>query len=50
MLTALNYQIIIDMAVTFIMISMPIGILFGITEKLIKLFLSFVFGDRTIKL
>lgn len=46
----LNYQLIIDMTILFITLSIPIGIVFGIAEKLIKLFLSAVFGDKTINL
>lgn len=46
----LNYQVIIDLVVLFLSLSVPIGIVFGITEKLLNLFYSMVFGDKNIRL
>lgn len=50
MITSLNYQVIVELVATYIMISLPIGILFGLAGKLINMFLSAVFGDKTIKM
>jgi hypothetical protein len=50
MITQLNYQEIINTLGLFVAISLPIGILFGMTSKIINLFLSLAFGERNIKL
>ena len=46
----LNYQIVIDMVAEIISLSLPIGITFGLAERLINAFLSMAFGERRIKL
>lgn len=46
----LNYQQVIDLLITFLTIAIPISILFGIVEKLVNMFLSFVFGRETVKM
>lgn len=47
---SLNYQQIIDMMVKLISCSLPIGLIFGITEKLVNMFLSFAFGKEKINI
>lgn len=46
----INYQVVINTIGLFLAISVPIGIVLGITEKLANLFFSMVFGERNIKL
>lgn len=46
----LNYQIVIDMVAEIIRLSLPIGITFGLAERLINAFLSMAFGERRIRL
>lgn len=50
MLTELNYQTIVDLIGAFMGYALPIGILFGLSEKLVNLFFSIAFGSKTIKL
>ena len=50
MLESLNYQSIIELVSIMIAVSLPIGIVFGLSVKLVNLFISMVFGERNIKL
>ncbi len=50
MLEELSYQLIINLIGQMMLVSMPIGILFGLTEKLINLFFSMAFGSKNIKI
>lgn len=45
-----NYQIIVDMIANLGMIVFPIALLLVITGKIVNFFLSFVRGDRRVKL
>lgn len=47
---SLNYQQIIDAVAMVVTYSLPIGLIFGITEKLVNMFLSFAFGKEKINI
>lgn len=42
----LNYQIVIEMLVNIMTITFPIALIFMICQKLIGIFVSFVFGKE----
>lgn len=46
----LNYQTIIDLAGTVVAYALPIGIVFGVVEKVLNLFFSLAFGSKNIKM
>ncbi len=46
----INYQLVLDLAIVYTMISIPIGLVLGITVKLSNMFISFVTGDKHISL
>lgn len=46
----LDYQQIVDMVGEVCKYAVPIGILFGVTEKLTNLFFSLAFGKKRIDL
>lgn len=46
----MDYQQIIDMVAECIKIAMPIGVVFGLSEKVINLFLSLAFGKEKVRL
>lgn len=46
----LDYQQIINLVAEFMKYALPIGIIFGMTEKLGNLFFSFAFGSNRVKL
>lgn len=46
----LNYQTIVDMVAQIIQLALPIGIVFGLAEKLVNGFLSMAFGEKRVKL
>lgn len=41
-----NYQIIVDMLANVMIVAFPIALIFMICQKLIGLFVSFVFGKE----
>lgn len=49
MMMELDYQAIINLVAMIIGVAIPIGVIFGLTEKLINLFLSACFGSKEIK-
>lgn len=49
MTTVLNYQDIIGCAAVMISCALPIGIIFGLAEKLINGFLSIAFGEKKVR-
>lgn len=46
----LDYQQIVDIIAEFLKVSLPIGITFGLIQKLVNLFMSSAFGSKNIKL
>ena len=46
----LDYQTIINLAGTVISYSLPIGIVFGVAEKVLNLFFSLAFGAKNIRM
>lgn len=42
----LNYQVIIDSIASIMLVACPIGIALLVSEKLINIFYSFLFGKR----
>jgi hypothetical protein len=46
----IDYQGTVTLALAFITMALPIGIVFGITEKLLRMFLSAVTGEKNIKM
>ena len=46
----LDYQIIVNLIADFLKYAIPIGLLFGLTEKLCNLFFSMAFGKEKINL
>lgn len=46
----INYQIIVDMIANLGIIVFPIALLLVVTGKVVNFFLSFVRGDRRVKL
>lgn len=45
-----DYQEIIGMVAEFMSVALPIGIIFGIGEKLINLFFSLAFGKDKVRM
>lgn len=50
MITTLDYQQIIDCVAVVISNALPIGIVFGIAEKMVNAFLSMAFGEKKVRL
>lgn len=50
MITTLDYQVIVNLAAQVISCALPIGIVFGLAEKLVNTFLSMALGKERIKL
>jgi uncharacterized membrane protein YphA (DoxX/SURF4 family) len=46
----LDYQIIINMVAQIISVALPIGVVFGLAERLVNAFLSMAFGERKVRL
>lgn len=42
----LNYQVVIDLVSNMMLIAFPIGLVFMIVQKVIGIFVSFVFGKE----
>lgn len=42
----LNYQIVIDLVSNMMMVAFPIALIFMIVQKVIGIFVSFVFGKE----
>jgi hypothetical protein len=45
-----NYQEVVTLAIAFITMALPIGIVLGVTERIVRFFISAVSGDKNIKL
>lgn len=45
-----NLQVIIDTIGFMLVLSVPIGVMFGVVSKVVNFFFSMAFGDRNIKL
>ena len=46
----LNYQTLIDLVGVCVKNALPIGIVFGIAEKMLNLFFSLAFGAKNIRM
>ena len=46
----INYQVIVDMIANMGIIVFPIALMFVISSKLVNTFISFVKGDKRVKL
>lgn len=46
----IDYQVVIDLVAECVKNAIPIGIIFGMTEKLGNLFFSLAFGNKRINL
>lgn len=42
----LNYQVVIDLVTNMMLVAFPIALIFMICQKLIGIFVSFVFGKE----
>ncbi|MEM0173560.1 MAG: hypothetical protein QXI16_03525 [Sulfolobaceae archaeon] len=50
MIQSINYQGIVDIVGVILLVSTPIGLVFGISGKLANMFFSMVFGEKRVKL
>lgn len=46
----IDYQEVVTLCAQMISVALPIGLIFGLSEKLVNGFLSMVFGERRVKL
>lgn len=46
----IDYQEIVSLCAKMISVALPIGLIFGLSEKLINGFLSIVFGEKRVRL
>lgn len=50
MIVQVDYQEIISIMAEMIKVSIPIGLIWGITRKILRMFFSIAFGERDVKL
>ena len=50
MTTVIDYQIIVDMCGQMLIYALPIGMIFGIVERIANMFISAASGEKRVRL